>query len=508
MNLQFRANRQKYEFVRTVYTNVSEGYLNDSGSNWGYWEMFRESIQNMMDEAEFQAREKDGQMLDFCQLWADSKHITLRDLGRGVQWERIFLIGESGKRGNPLFRGQKGEGEVLSFLVAARLGIEKWMFSQDWALTARLDCWEGTEYKVLVLDLYKASSSIVGTIWRYPNIPELLDYFKNRDAYFPTLSRRAMRRQQAEDRRAYEKWVREEKKFQRHAVQQRLAKSTSSRRLIFSPRRGQTPSLYVKGIFVKNLPRALFSYNLSVELNRDRNLVDDFTIFNGIQEAFNSPDMKSRQMVEYWRHATDDYADYLEYRNPIIVSEEKKKAFRAAFNQVWGKKACLFTDRFAAIDAGHLGWKVLQLSVYAAKTALDLGVPRDTAVAGHIGSVVKMHNIPAWIQEKCNILNEIGTALGVRTTKIEPVERFRDVAETAVNGYLENGVIYILRHQFDRDELLETYLEELAHFNTGLPDGHRGLYNWTNHLLAKALRGDLPDVRSLILKLASVTGAS
>jgi hypothetical protein len=122
--------RKGYVFQRTICTNISKEYLNDSGTTWGVWEAVRESIQNMMDEAEYMADSSGGQLLDYCSLGLTPSKLVLRDKGRGVDFAKILLIGESGKRGTH-YRGQKGEGELLSFLVTTREGIAKEMYSKD-----------------------------------------------------------------------------------------------------------------------------------------------------------------------------------------------------------------------------------------------------------------------------------------------------------------------------------------------------------------------------------------
>lgn len=518
MNTQFKAFRGKtYTLEATFPTNISAEYLNDSGSYWGVWEMLRESIQNMMDEAEYQADNHGGELLDHLQIIHYSKssaakynerpYLEFRDKGRGVDWERIFLIGESGKRGSQ-YRGQKGEGEALSFLVAARNDIGKIMFSQDWAVMARLDCYEGSAYKVLVFDLYRANQPITGTVWRYytDNCDEIADYYNNLGSYFPQLSRREQRRQDSERRQRDERNLKSAKKYAQQRERERKAKSTSSNRLIITPINNQNSRLYVRGIYVKDI-YSLFSYNLqNVEINRDRSMVDEWQILSEIEKAFNSDDLTLQQAVNYWKHAEDKVGDagLMEYKT-IINFSNNRELMTKAFYQAFGKKACTFTDKAASLDATSLGYKVVDLHPYVRDTARELGIRTDRYAVGYEGDILPMKAPSNKVKSLIAKLQEIGKGLGFTRHPVVPA-----LKKLGTNGndrgWAQGGTVYLLKHTLegDRLRLLRTYIHECGHVESGASDATREFTQWFEEMLINALVGRYNGVRELIDELIQI----
>jgi hypothetical protein len=148
----------KYTFAEDIILPLAVSYVPD----WDLAKATKESLQNAYDEAwlsdsqAFVERELDG--------------VYLRDNGRGVHWANILVIGDSGKRQEKGTVGTHGEGEIISFLVAARDGIRKWMASQDWLLEGRIG---KSEYgqDVLILARYQTASGKArkGTRWYYAN---------------------------------------------------------------------------------------------------------------------------------------------------------------------------------------------------------------------------------------------------------------------------------------------------------------------------------------------------
>lgn len=505
----FRSLNHTYKFEKTIYTNISSEYLNDSGSKWGVYEALRESTQNILDEAEYQSDTHGGQILDYCQLYLYSEtgykpwtKFELRDKGRGVDFEQIMLIGESGKRGTS-YRGQKGEGESLSFLVAVREGISKWMFSKDWACSARFENYLNSEYKVLVFDLYRTNKNILGTVIRYQLTDAIEDYYHSIGNYFPELSRREMRRQDTEDKKAREEQKRNSVKKSKAITQEKI---TSSKRSIITPRKDEKPSLFVGGVYVKKL-YSLFSYNLQhVEINRDRSMVDEWQILEQIQVAFNSEDLAFEQAKKYWKNATDDNdSGLLEYKTIINFSDNRDLMLRA-FEWVFGKKACLFTEPIAAINAETFGIKVLKFHPYVKDTALSLGIKTDRHVVGYEGDILPMKKIDNKVRLLVEKLGEIGKAMGFKDYPIVPVLKVLGIKEDSLCGMYKAGTIYILKNQFEgsRVELLKTYLHEAGHGQSGASDGTREFVEWFEGMLAEALLGSHDDVRQLIIELREI----
>lgn len=514
---QFSALMRTYKLEASYPTNISAGYLDDSGSKWGVWEMLRESFQNAMDEAEYQADNNGGELLDHFAMhyygltnkqYAGNAHLEFRDKGRGVDWERIFLIGESGKRGTH-YRGQKGEGEGLSFLVAARLGIKKIMFSQNWAVQARLGNYNGTGYKVLVFDLYRTDRAIEGTVWRYYATPEIEEIVNNLGNYFPQLSRKEQMRVAAAQNREWKERTKRQTEAQKRIERERKAKSTSSTKMIITPATGTTPRLYVRGIYVKDI-YSLFSYNLqNVEINRDRSMVDDFQILREIETAFNSDDFTAKQAEEYWRKADDSVGDagLMEFKTVISITDFRCFGLmRNAFYKVHGKKACVFTNKVAALDAQSLGFKVVDLHPYAKDTAMALGIHADKMVLGYDGDVqpiAKPTNTQKALIEK---LAEIGQALGFSNYPIVGVNRILGLNDENLGGYYQAGTVYLMKSTLDgnRLNLLKVYIHEAGHGESGASDATRSFTSFFEELTIAALTGRHDGMRGLIDELIQI----
>lgn len=517
MTTQFSALMRTYKLEASYPTNISAGYLDDSGSKWGVWEMLRESFQNAMDEAELMADNNGGELLDYFAMhyyglsnkqYAGNAHLEFRDKGRGVDWERIFLIGESGKRGTH-YRGQKGEGEGLSFLVAARFGVKKIMFSQDWAVQARLDNYDSTDYKVLVFDLYRTDRPVEGTVWRYYTNEEIEQIVTNLGDYFPQLSKKEQMRVAAAQNREWKERHQRQARAQKREQRTIKAKSTASTKMIITPPTGQTPRLYVRGIYVKDI-YSLFSYNLKdVEINRDRSMVSDMSILSEIEKAFNSDDLTDKQAQEYWRKADDNVGDagLLEFKTVINVTDSRCfNLMRDAFYKVHGKKACIFTNRVAALDAQSLGFKVVDLHTYAKDTAMALGIHADKMVLGYDGDVqpiAKPTNTQKALMAK---LAEIGKAMGFKDYTIVPVNRILGVNDENLGGMYKAGTVYLMKSTLDGDrlELLETYIHEAGHGESGASDATRSFTDFFEKLVIAALTGRHDGVRGLIDELIQI----
>lgn len=167
-NLKFK-NRW-YKFERTIETQLSSDYVPD----WNLFKAVRESVQNMIDE-----RTLTGTTIHWSQ---EGKGVYFYDKGTGVDFEDILFLGVSGKRGLENVVGQHGEGEVVSSLVAARLGIGKVMASRDWMVIGRLV--EIAGHRILGLDLYKTNKPRKGTCWSYSG--GWSEFLEARDSFIQT----------------------------------------------------------------------------------------------------------------------------------------------------------------------------------------------------------------------------------------------------------------------------------------------------------------------------------
>jgi len=144
-----------YTYSYSAETNVGPKYVPDNDLSWA----LRESVQNLLDES-LHCFGTIG-----CQATEDSVFLT--DKGRGVDFDTIFVIGESNKRAEENAVGTHGEGEPISFLIAARLGVMKLMASKDWLCTARFARQTHGTKQVAFFDVFKTPTPRVGTCWYY-----------------------------------------------------------------------------------------------------------------------------------------------------------------------------------------------------------------------------------------------------------------------------------------------------------------------------------------------------
>jgi len=106
-----------YVWVEDLEMPLSVDYVPD----WTLQKAVEETLQNAYDEAFLSGGKA---------FVTDERSGTyVRDTGRGCDWQQIILIGDSGKRGENGATGKHGEGEIISFLVAARRGITTGSFA-------------------------------------------------------------------------------------------------------------------------------------------------------------------------------------------------------------------------------------------------------------------------------------------------------------------------------------------------------------------------------------------
>ena len=473
--------RRRYRFSETIRTNISKDYLTDSGSNWTEWEMFRESVQNMWDEADRTAKETDGDSFNHFRIYLKDDNIVLEDKGSGVDLEAILYLGESGKRGTE-FRGQKGEGELISFLIACQFGIEKWMLSKNWAVTARFENLNG--YNVLVLDKWITvkPSTLKGTRWIYPE-SSVGSYYRNREDYFPGITKRGTQREKTLAKERAKQLARQEKKEGKPS-----GRTTSAKSPIFTPRRGGA-KLYVKDIYVRDLD-SLFSYNLPLELNRDRNMVSELDLFPMIAKTLNSEDATNRQLDTYWREGVGSRDhNKLEYRCVFESNWRTSYRWQNAFYRVFGKDAVIPVDNLTTdLDAATLGAKIIHLNDAAKKWAESVGINTTRNFLGcKEMKLVKKHG-PA-LKSLLAFLREIGKRCNMVEYPIKVAHELTGTYNGMLLGLWKDGEVYLTKAVIcdNAKALLKTYFHEVAHGDSGESDGTRGFTNWFESMHLDAL---------------------
>jgi hypothetical protein len=143
--------------------------------DWGDWEVFREFVQNALDEMH--------EVMEERPLYYPCRYEGLRtviyDAGRGLSTYHL-LMGTSEKK--PWQRGRFGEGMKVAMLVAIARGMSVTMESGDKVFTPMfiVKNLEGREFDVFCVCYKKAKTPITGTTVRIAGGRNLCEEYKKR----------------------------------------------------------------------------------------------------------------------------------------------------------------------------------------------------------------------------------------------------------------------------------------------------------------------------------------
>jgi hypothetical protein len=474
--MALKINGRRYEFSEQIQTNISLEYLNDEASKWNAWEMVRECVQNIMDEAEYQADQNGGHLSEYMEIWSDYKVNQERfwriwDKGRGVDLEDILFLGISGKRGTH-YRGQKGEGQLMAFLVAAREEIGLYMTSQDWAIEPVVV--EG-KYRTLALNIYKAQKSHPGTRIFIEWNTEADEYLQNAKGYFPDLRK-------PRKRRTYTPSTRSRKP--------KVARSPSTRTLF--EEKWESPRLFVKGIFVKHID-ALFSYNLDLPLNRDRNIVSNDELLPAIESEIGDLKTFSKilRIVKEIAIADNRYLLEGQVRQLDPVNPKQwASALRKACNS---RKTVLWTNDIMAIEARLRGYEVVRIDHPVYRMVFSWGgIKHDCDVASVPDPYRECKTLDTKAARRKRFLEKVGDLLkwSIDIKVFAPVKG----PHTEIRNGFQEGRICWLRYDHLRDsnllDVLRTFIHEYGHWESGAMDNTRAFENWAFQLCADLMVAD------------------
>jgi len=339
-----KINGRRYEFKEQIQTNVSLQYLDDEASRWGVWEMVRECMQNIMDEAEYQADQSGDHLSQHMEIWTDVKvnrqrFWRIHDRGRGGDLEDILFLGISGKRGSN-YRGQKGEGQLMAFLVAVREDIGLYMTSQNWAMEPVIV--EG-KYRTLALNIYRSDKSHPGTRIFIEWNCEADEYLREARGYFPDLKK-----------------PRKQRTYTPTTQKPKVKRSPSTRALF--DEKWESPRLFVKGIYVRHID-ALFSYNLDLPLNRDRNIVDNSELIPAVEEVIGGLKTFDKIRTIVREIAIKDNRHLLEGQVRQLLPDDPKQWASALRKETGSRRTVIWTNDIIATEARLKGYKVIQIVV-------------------------------------------------------------------------------------------------------------------------------------------------
>jgi len=446
---QIRLLNRKYVYESTLETNISTDYVDGTSSTWGEWELVRECMQNMMDEADYLVQEQGGHLSDHLHVSQAARHGSkwwcLRDMGRGTDVANILYLGLSGKRGQG-YRGEKGEGQLLAFLVAVRKKIGLIFASQDYLLIPRIS--DDNRHPHLALDLYRVQKPIVGTRIYIENTPSIKTYLKGRREFFPDL------------------------------VKPKGPEKSPSKRKIFDPD-DDAAKLYLKGILVRQID-ALFSYNLSQSrISRDRDVVSEDDLIDEMREIWNEV-VSVRKITRLLKEACEWGSEKLEMRIPFFtLGQKQQRAWRKAFRELAGhSRVVLWTNDLIAREARRKQYVAIRIEQQPLFEALcQAGIKKDCDVAKAQDPYQELkpnkdeHTLFALfddIADRCHWENG-------RTFKVfKPTGA--DASYDKRLAFQRGNYLYFNRSHLAHStfgELLQTFVHEETHRQCGAPDESR-----------------------------------
>ena len=457
---------KKYRFSEVLETNISTEYLSDNTTNWGIWEMIRESFQNIMDEAQVMAEHNGGHLADH--IWVDSAKVNgqefhrIRDKGRGADLHQILYLGLSGKRNQGL-RGEKGEGQLLAFLVAVKKNIKSYFASQDYVIEPFASQKNGHPH--LALRIYRINKPIVGTqILIEKGDYDVQVYIDDRKRYFPDL--KAPRKARTTNRK--------------YSIEKAPSVKKS-----FEEKRGGT-NLYMRGIYVKAID-ALFSYNLKdAKISRDRDMVSEDNLLEEIKEIWNS-EKRQNHLIALINTATGWARSEMEMRIDKF-NPQYPDSWRAAFRKVAGsRRAVLWSNDIIAREARRSGYTVLKIERSAVLFALEgCGIKFDYDVTKKSDpcKILKTHT--AREGKIFRTFDEITAACNWNANTFVV---FKPTGQDSIFdnrlAFYRDDVHYFRRSHIEEstfEELLQTFLHEETHRRFYAPDESREFESGQAHL--------------------------
>lgn len=243
--------------------------------------------------------------------------------------------------------------------------------------------------------------------------------------------------------------------------------------------------LYITGVFVQTID-ALWGYDVTDKklANRDRSVLD----MTGVQSfiARQLRQLKSVPMLKTYLMGSDSV---IERQIALYVEEDTKPAWKRAFREVYGSKACLSGDSFHDKYVSSQNWSVLQLPWEVTHTLGSAGIEDSVAVARRLqGQRFAWPQAELTVSERAvlekakAIAKSVVPDVEVASTSV--VEAFPDeegIDQTAM-GMQKGKTVYIRRAALKSLSLATgTLIHERLHMR-GLMDATRQ-FEWEMTLL-------------------------
>lgn len=396
-----------YTWRQKIVTQITTDYVPDADLFWA----IRESVQNMVDEGVVSGAK-------YAWFKEDAEQTAyFYDGGTGVAFNDILYLGVSGKRGIEGTVGRHGEGEVVSFMVAARLGVQKLMASQDWLASAEIINKDG--YDLLAINLYRTEKPRKGTAWWYKG--------------------------------DYNTWYTFEQAL--HSFRPPSAKrgKRSSRGIVVE----ESGQLYTQGMKVNVVEGLALGYDLKTSPGRDRGGFTLAQVLDEVTETLSKAnDLEIEKILRKstWSWSLPKEIELDADIDPAVV---KRAAKRIHKKLSW---TLIERDGPWAADAVERGFKVIYIKdKYGPPAWISDNIPNVKKVVGGEGTKNKDRPLPSTLQDVMDILSELGN----REWKTVCVYRFDD--DTIIAQADHTRKVVVLARQKVKGRTFKQFVGDVAH---------------------------------------------
>jgi hypothetical protein len=458
---------------------------------WGLWEIFREFMQNALDEehyvksdvpVEYLCREEPGKTIIY-------------DHGRGISVNNL-LLGESRKE--PWQRGKFGEGMKLAMLGALVSGFRVTIRSRDKLIEPIIipRVYEDREIEILCACIKKGLPPTVGTEVTIHGV-ELCQMFK----------RRVIQGILDLDPECILYSFRNNSKEWRDVIDKRC---TEERGAIY------LRDLYVASVVdvFPDVSDSIYSYNLfDVTIDESRKIPSSSSVYDDVRHvlmmlvrvAVDSPTARKilKNIIEQVLSTPKGVKPYFEatiYLYPFLLTSRERQVIIDIFNELYGEDAVVVTDIKDYEYARYLGLRAIYCTeslCYALTDILDTKGRIAKKQEGYLRLVIDLKRAMPEFYEVVKVLEDIGELLtGFRTRGIKLYYAIMDPdkAGQAQTG----GIVLINLHHLLRNcasdpvscirHFLAVLAHEIAHLECNLCDDTSAEYPSTlTEVMGKAL---------------------
>lgn len=421
----------------TLYnTNIAKDYAIKAGFSTA-WSGVREILQNSLDgnDKGYNLSISHGKARDKSGRWA------LKVVNKGVTLTQDALVmGYSTKSGDDSQRGEHGEGLIVGINALVNTGHDVWIRTGN-------EVWEAKHkinkngLELLVFDIRKQTKTVSDLTVEIKNItPEQWEQFQERLLFLEN---------EKEQIEVSEGTILLNEKYQN--------------------------KLFVKGIYVCELPNNYaFGYNLSIHLNRDREVAEPWSLRDKIRRTIS-------QALQEDKLSTTEIGTILNkesYGESLAFSEDYwydefglSKKLAEDFSKKHGKEAIPVCSLGDSQRVEHFGKKGITVTQAVKKIIEKYSGKLEEQLADSALDIKKEYDIGSIEDEDetDNICDIIRYVNGVEPGDYWNIIHIVDFVGDSIRGRADTKgekleAIYIAKRICnDKAELLRTFVHEVAH---------------------------------------------